>query len=89
MTNLTEQHLQSLTDRMHEEWYEEGFQKGLEQGLEQRRMETINSVVEHVLGLISRYGGTVDEAVETLKIAEDIAPEVKRRAEARLNGASL
>ena len=85
MTNLTEQHLQSLTDRMHEEWYEEGFQKGLEQ----RRMETINSVVEHVLGLISRYGGTVDEAVETLKIAEDIAPEVKRQAEARLNGTSL
>ena len=89
MTNLTEQHLQSLTERWfdekHKEWYEEGFQKGLEQ----RRLEVVNSSVGHVLALISRYGGTVDEAMETLKIAEDIAPEVKRQAEARLNGTSL
>ena len=88
MTSLTEQHLQSLTERWfdekHKEWNEEGFQKGLEQG----RLEVVNSAVGHVLALISRYGGTVDEAVETLKIAEDIAPEVKRQAEARLNGTS-
>ena len=88
MTSLTEQHYQSvydqLSEELHEKWNKEGYQKGLEQG----RKLAIDSAVEYVIALISRYGGSVDEAISTLGIQEAIAPEVKRQAEARLCGTS-
>ena len=80
MTSLTEQHLESLTKKMYEEWHEEGIQQG-------RELESIDSSVKHVLALISKQGCPIDDAMSILGIEESIAPEVRRQVEARLDRA--
>ena len=65
----------------------EGRAKGMAEGRAEGRAEgNIETLSKCVASNVTRYGITVEEAMDDFDVADDIRDEVRRRAEAILNG---
>ena len=61
----------------------EGRAEGLSEGRTEGNIETLSKCVA---SNVTRFGITVEEAMDGFDVTEDIRDEVRRRAEAILNG---